>query len=93
MVKKNSDHNEYKPALIALSIASQLGFTIALPLVVLALAGRYLDKIYHSSPLFLLIGLFVAFALSSYAVWQKTSSIYAELEKAAEDKPQSPTKK
>jgi F0F1-type ATP synthase assembly protein I len=93
MTKPPSKYDEYKPSLIALSIATQLGFTIAIPLVVLAFIGRYLDRLYDSSPLFLLIGLFIAFGLSSYAIWQKTSSIYADLEKAAGDSPKTPKKK
>ena len=63
----------------ALSLAWELGYLIAIPLIIFALVGRWLDKIYHTSPLFLLIGLFVAFVITSIFVYQKTTKLTADI--------------
>ena len=50
------------------SIASEMGFIIALPLVVLALAGKWLDhKVGNSTPWFTLLGILLA--IVSTTVW------------------------
>jgi F0F1-type ATP synthase assembly protein I len=59
----------------ALSLAFQLGYTIAIPIVVLALGGRWLDKKLDTSPWFLLLGVLVSIILSSWAVYKKTLDI------------------
>ena len=64
----------------ALSMAWELGYTIAIPIVVLALLGRFLDKILHTSPIFLLICIFLSIGISSYAIYIKTIKIYQELD-------------
>lgn len=60
-----------------LGLVGQLGFIIAIPLVIFALAGRYLDKIIHTSPLFLLLGMLLSLIVSGMAVWK----IVKEIEK------------
>ncbi|MBU1180128.1 AtpZ/AtpI family protein [Patescibacteria group bacterium] len=65
----------------ALSLAGQLGYTIAIPLVALALIGRFLDKKYNSSPWFLLAGILVSLIITSIWVWKKSMSIMAEMDK------------
>lgn len=67
--------------IIALELAWELGYMIALPLVIFVLIGRYVDHVFSTSPLFILIGVLIAFIISSYFVWQKTTTISAELEK------------
>ena len=59
----------------ALGLAWELGYTIAVPIVVLALAGRYLDKKLGTSPWILLIGILLSIAVSSWAVYKKTLDI------------------
>jgi len=59
----------------ALSLAWNLGYTIAVPLVVFALAGRFLDKKLETSPWLLLFGILLSIALSSYLVYKKTLDI------------------
>ena len=50
------------------SIASEMGFIIALPLVVLALAGKWLDhKTGNTTPWFTLLG--IVLAIASTTVW------------------------
>jgi len=59
----------------ALGLAWNLGYTIAVPLVALALLGRYLDKKLGTSPWLLLIGILVSIAVSSWLVYKKTLDI------------------
>lgn len=65
----------------AMSMAWELGYTIALPIIILALGGRLLDKKLNSSPWFLLAGIGVALMISGTAVYYKTIKIMDEAEK------------
>lgn len=64
----------------ALSLAWELGYTIAIPIVVLALLGRLIDKTFNTNPIFLLICIFLSIGISSYSIYIKTMKIYQELE-------------
>lgn len=66
--------NEEKPW-SAVGLAWQLGYTIAIPIVIFALAGRYLDKKLGTAPWLLLLGILVSIAISSWAVYKKTLDI------------------
>jgi F0F1-type ATP synthase assembly protein I len=59
----------------ALGLAWNLGYTIAVPLVVFALAGRFLDRKLGTTPWLLLIGILFSIALSSWLVYKKTLDI------------------
>lgn len=63
-------------ALQALSYAWQFGYAVAVPLVVLALLGRFLDRALHTSPWFLLGGILLSIIISSVAVVMKALSIF-----------------
>lgn len=58
-----------KGVLFVLSLAGQLGYMIAIPAVIGAAGGAYLDKRFETSPLFILIGLGIAITSSSYWIW------------------------
>ena len=60
----------------ALSYAWQFGYTIAVPLVVLALLGRFLDRKLGTSPWFLLGGILLSIVISSVAVIMKALNIF-----------------
>lgn len=64
------------------SIVGEIGFLIAIPLVVCALIGRAVDSALGSSPFFFLIGILGAIALSTVMVYRKTKEMidYAEKE-------------
>ena len=64
-----------------ISLAWELGYTIAVPLVVFAFLGRFLDKKYESSPIVLLSGIFLAMMISGFLVFKKTKKIMEESEK------------
>ena len=69
-IEKNNEGVVY-----ALSLVFELGYIIALPIVILALGGRLLDRKLDSSPAFLLLGISIAILLSSYLVHQKMKKI------------------
>lgn len=52
----------------ALGIVWDVGLVIAIPTVLFALGGRWLDQKYGSSPIFLVVGLFLSVAVSGIAV-------------------------
>jgi len=62
-----------------IGISMQLGYIITLPLIVLVIAGRILDKQYSSSPFFLLVGMFLALMVSSIAVFIKIRKIIKKI--------------
>ena len=64
-----------------LSLAWELGYSIALPLVALAFLGRFLDRKYEASPVFLLSGIFFAMLVSGLLVFRKTKKILEEASK------------
>ena len=59
----------------AIGLAWELGYTIAVPIVALALLGRFLDKKLGTSPWILLFGILLSVAVSSWAVYKKTLDI------------------
>lgn len=59
----------------ALALAWELGYTIAVPLVIFALGGRLLDQRLGTTPIFLLIGILLALIVSTLGVYKKTTSI------------------
>lgn len=59
----------------ALSLAWELGYTIAVPIVVFALGGRWLDRKFETSPWLLLTGIFLSLIVSSWLVYFKMAKI------------------
>lgn len=59
----------------SLSLAWELGYLIAIPMVILALLGRWLDKKLGTSPLLLIGGLLFSISISSYLVYKKVVSL------------------
>lgn len=56
---------------LAMQMVGDFGATIAVPVVLLALAGKWLDQKYQTKPLFILIGFGSAFLISSVAIYKK----------------------
>lgn len=59
----------------AWALAWELGYTIAIPIVALALVGRWADKAWETSPWMLLAGVVVSVVVSSALVYRKVSRI------------------
>lgn len=57
------------------SLALELGYMVAIPIVVFALVGRLIDKKLDSSPWFLLLGIVISIVVSTYWVYKKTTDI------------------
>lgn len=72
-MKEKSEKNEKSWS--AVSLAWELGYSIAVPLVGLALLGRFLDKKLGTSPWLLLFSILVSILISSYLVYKKTVNI------------------
>lgn len=53
----------------ALSFASQLGFIIAAPIVGFLILGFWLDEIFDSSPIILIVGLVLAITVTIYEIY------------------------
>jgi F0F1-type ATP synthase assembly protein I len=60
---------------LGLRFAGELGYMIAVPAVLFGFGGAYLDKYIHTTPLFIILGLVVAFALSAIGVTRKVKEI------------------
>lgn len=56
-------------------LATELGFIIAIPLVVLVVGGHWLDVRANTKVIFTIIGVLVALAISSYAIYLKIKNI------------------
>ena len=69
-MKVHAEHREEKNEFNVLGMALNLGWMIAGPLVALALLGRYLDRVYNSSPWFIIAGLLLALTISSVLVYR-----------------------
>lgn len=63
----------------ALGLAWQLGYMIAVPIVLLALIGRLLDKLWNTSPWMLLIGIFLSLITSTTLIYIRTMRIFTQL--------------
>jgi F0F1-type ATP synthase assembly protein I len=53
----------------ALSLVFELGFAIALPIILFLFLGRWLDSMLHTSPLLLIIGILVGLCVAFISVF------------------------
>lgn len=63
----------------AVGLVFKFGYTITIPLVALALAGRFLDKKFDSSPLLLLTGIVLSLIVSSIMLLIKVKKVMEEI--------------
>ncbi len=69
------EDNKKTPDFNAWLLAWELGYTIAIPIVVFALIGRMADKYFQSSPWFLLFGIVVSIVMSTVLVYKKVARL------------------
>ena len=74
-MKNNSTDGQWS----VFSLVMELGYTIAIPIVLFALGGRFLDKKLDSSPWLLLTGIFISILLTSWLVYRKMTKIINEV--------------
>lgn len=72
---KNISYNRSMKKAELISLAFELGFQIAVPLVLFALLGRYTDKAWGTSPLFLLVGVVLATVIATFLVYKKINKL------------------
>lgn len=63
-----------KYILLGLRIVGEFGGIIAVPVVLLAMLGKYLDGLYGTEPWLLIVGFVVAFALSSFSIYRRAKT-------------------
>ena len=63
------------PSFSAWQLAWELGYTIAVPIVVLALVGRWGDRMLGTSPWLLLGGVLLSIVISGALVYRKMKDI------------------
>ncbi len=71
----SKENGGVKKSFKAIPLAFELGFTIAIPLVLFALIGRFADKSLATSPWLLLLGILLAIAISTVLVYKKVKAI------------------
>lgn len=76
---KKETKGEKSAMWLALDIAWELGYIVVIPIVALGFAGAYADKKFGTSPLFLFIGIIIAFTITSVAAFRKIKAITQEI--------------
>ena len=61
--------------LLAVRLAWNFGYIIAIPAALFGFTGAYLDKTWDTSPVLILIGFAIAIALSSLGIWRALKEI------------------
>ncbi len=79
-----------EPLIQAFSIVWELGYLIAVPAVILGFGGAYIDKYFHTSPVFLLSGLMFAIVASSAGVYRMIRNMMPPEPPSAPSPPSSP---
>lgn len=72
---KAAKKSEQSAMWMALQVAYELGYLIALPIVILGIGGAWMDKKFATSPLFILIGITLSFIITSIGVFRKITII------------------
>ncbi len=71
LVVKNEKENTWS----AVGLAWELGYMIAIPLVIFALGGRLIDTRFGTSPVFLLAGILFSIFITSWIVYKKIAKL------------------
>lgn len=77
--KKEKDKKERVIFLQTLSLAWELGYIIAIPLVILVAGGLFLDDKYDTSPIFLISGILLSILVSGILVFKKAKRILEDI--------------
>ena len=74
---KASAQSVWSSLALSLRLAWSLGYIVAIPTVALGLGGAYVDKLYGTSPIFILIGFVLAAVIAGLGVYRKVKEILA----------------
>lgn len=72
---------------LALGFAWRLGYSIAVPLVILLLVGRLLDKRFGTSPWLLLTGLGVSFVITNMLMFREAFRVMRQADGESKNVP------
>ena len=72
--KKNAETDKNQQ-ISMLTLATELGFSISIPIVALALIGRQVDKYYDTAPVFILTGIVLSMFVSVYIIYNKVKNV------------------
>jgi F0F1-type ATP synthase assembly protein I len=70
-----AENNQNEKPWSALGFAWELGYSIVIPIVIFALAGRLLDKKLDTAPWLLLLGIIISIIVTTVLVYQKTIKV------------------
>jgi F0F1-type ATP synthase assembly protein I len=71
-----SAKNETQSVLMSLKLVFELGYIIAIPIVLFGFGGAYADKAWGTSPWLLLFGMLTAATLSAIGILRKIKAIH-----------------
>jgi len=71
----DEEKNDKEKQLNLVSLALDLGFSISLPIVGLALLGRFADRYFDTSPWLLLAGIVLSFFISIAVIYRKVRDV------------------
>ncbi|KKT74537.1 MAG: hypothetical protein UW71_C0020G0013 [Parcubacteria group bacterium GW2011_GWB1_44_7] len=74
-IKEDGNKNAGGNYWSAFGLALELGWHIAIPLVILAVIGRLADKTLNTSPWLFLLGILASIAVSVYLIYRKVKNI------------------
>lgn len=62
-------------------VASELGFLIAIPIVVFALLGRWLDRRFGTGAVFIIFGIIVALTSTGFLIARRLEALVKKLDR------------
>lgn len=74
-VNSGQEENKEKNLFSVVSLAWELGYVVAVPLIIFALVGRFLDKKLETSPWIFLLGVVISIIVSVFMVYRKADKI------------------
>lgn len=69
-IERKGDKREDFKIFYSLDLAVRLGFSIAIPLIIFILIGRFLDSYFNTFPVFILLGMIVGLASSIFEIFR-----------------------
>ena len=87
MINKNNKNSEkILSKQLAFSFAWELGYSIIIPLLFFAIAGRFLDKRFNCSPFLFLLAVVLSIFVSTFIIYKKVTRIIDAIDKKEENK-------
>jgi ATP synthase protein I len=62
----------------SLALLGYLGFTIAIPIAAFAIAGNWLDGVWHTGHVFVLIGLLLGLISGIYGAYRLLANVFSK---------------